>query len=414
MKSYIGIDWSEKHHNVCILNKVGACLNLFKIPHSLAGFQQLEEHMDQVNQVAADCQVGIETHDNTLVDFLWSRGYTLYILSPNQVKSNRGRHRASRAKDDDSDARLLADIVRTDQGRLIPWQADGDLIQQMRSLLSWIDDLTDSIKRHRNRLRANLLNYFPQPLAAFGNMMTQFSLKVVAAYPSPSHLRTLTFEQFSAFSKSQSYYKTGNLPAYYAQLREAMPAAPEPIWPALEQQTVYLASQLLALMEQKQSTIRQTTHLFEQHPDAPIFISLPGAGVLLRSKLLVMFGENRARYPDPNILPAIAGTCPVTIQSGASRYVRFRWACNRSHRQTSQLFARSSVRKSVWAAGYFNRAQARGLSKSHAYRCLANRWLHIIWTLWQKRVPYDEKYHLNQVSRHRQKLAGSVSAQPVN
>ncbi|MGB3716838.1 MAG: IS110 family transposase [Candidatus Promineifilaceae bacterium] len=412
MKSYIGIDWSEKHHNVCILNKAGACLNRFQISHTLAGFQSIEQYLAQVNAVAADCLVAIETDHNTLVDFLWSRGYTLYILPPNQVKSNRGRHRASRAKDDDNDALLLADILRTDQGRLIPWQADSDLAQQMRSLLSWIDNLIDSIKRHRNRLRANLLSYYPQPLAAFGNMMSQFSLKVVAAYPSQGHLRTLTYRQFMVFSRGQGYYQVRHLPAYYAQLRESMPAAPETIWPALEKQTVYLARQLLTLMEQKQVTISQTGLLFEQHPDAPIFASLPGAGDLLKPKLLVMFGDHRSRYPKPSILPAIAGTCPVTVQSGRSQYVRFRWACNRSYRQTAQQFAKSSIRKSVWAAGYFNRALTRGMSDSHAYRCLANRWLHIIWTLWQKRVPYDEAHHLNQVARHRKPLVGLVSAAP--
>jgi transposase len=412
MKSYIGIDWSEKHHNVCVLNEAGACLARFQVPHTQAGFQRLEGRLVKVNEVAADCLVAIETDHNTLVDFLWSRGYTLYILPPKQVKSNRGRHRASRAKDDDNDALLLADILRTDQGRLIPWQADGELVQQMRSLLSWTDNLTDSIKRHRNRLRANLLSYYPQPLATFGNMMSQFSLKVVAAYPSPAHLRTLTYQQFLNFSRSTGYNQLHRLPGYYAQLQASMPAAPKAVWPALEEQSAYLAGQLLTFMEQKQATIRQIGHLFGQHPDAAIFASLPGAGDLLRPKLLVMFGDHRTRYPKPTILPAIAGTCPVTVQSGRSRYVRFRWACNRSYRQAAQQFAMSSIRKSVWAAGYFNRAQARGMSDSHAYRCLANRWLRIIWTLWQQRVPYDEAFHMSQVHRHRQPLVGPVSPLP--
>jgi transposase len=165
-------------------------------------------------------------------------------------------------------------------------------------------------------------------------------------------------------------------------------------------------------MVQKEATIKQTGRLFEQHPDAPIFASLPGARDLLRPKLLVMFGDHRSRYPQPNILPAIAGTCPVTIQSGRSRAVRFRKACNRGYRQTAQQFAKSSIRKSVWAAGYYNRALSRGMSDSHAYRCLANRWLHVIWTLWQKRVPYDDAYHMSQVARHRQPFVGSVSEVP--
>lgn len=412
MKNYIGIDWSEKHHNVCILNKAGACLNRFQISHTLDGFQRLEELLARANSDVSACMIAIETDHNSLVDFLWSRGYKLYILPPNQVKSNRGRQRASRAKDDDSDARLLADIIRTDQGRLIPRQADGVLVQQMRSLLSWVDDLTESIKRHRNRLRAILLNYYPQPLAAFGNLTSQYSLKVVAAYPSPAHLSGLTFQHFVTFSRAQGYYHTSRLPGYYAQLRESMPAAPEAVWSALEKQTVFLANQLLTLMEQKQVAISHAQRLFQQHPDAPIFASLPGTGALLGPKLLVMFGEHRSRFPKPTILPAIAGTCPVTVQSGGSRYVRFRWACNHSYRQTVQQFAKCSIRQSVWAAGYFDRALTRGMSRSHAYRCLANRWLHIIWTLWQKQELYDEAYHMSQVNRYRRPTTEMVSALP--
>jgi len=404
MKSYVGIDWSEGHHNVCILNKAGACLNRFQIPHSQAGFQHLEEVLGQVNSDPSACLIAIETDHNTLVDFLWSRGYELYILPPNQVKSNRGRQRTSRAKDDDSDAQLLADILRTDQGRLISRQADGTLVQQMRSLLSWVDNLTDSIKRYRNRLRAILLNYYPQPLAAFGNLTSQFSLKVLAAYPSPAHFTALTYEQFVIFSRSQGYYQVRHLVGYYALLRESMPSTSQAIWPAYQEQTVFLANLILSLVKQKQTVISQTNHLFEEHPDAYIFASLPGAGDLLRPKLLVMFGDHRSRYPKPTILPAIAGTCPVTIQSGRSRSVRFRWACNHSYRQTAQQFAKSSLRSSVWAAGYFQRALARGKTNSHAYRCLANRWLHVIWTLWQKRVPYDETYHMDQVNRYRKPL----------
>jgi len=42
-------------------------------------------------------------------------------------------------------------------------------------------------------------------------------------------------------------------------------------------------------------------------------------------------------------------------------------------------------------------------SKSHAYRCLANRWLGIIWKLWQTGQVYDEAYHLQQINEHRRR-----------
>ena len=124
-----------------------------------------------------------------------------------------------------------------------------------------------------------------------------------------------------------------------------------------------------------------------------------------RSVVHPVFGDHRQRYPHRSILPGIAGTSPVTVASGKSHYVKFRRACNRRYRQTAPQLAQASTRQSVWAVTYFHQARDRGHSKSHAYRCLANRWLHIIWSLWQTRQPYDESYHLQQVARHRRPSA---------
>jgi hypothetical protein len=272
----------------------------------------------------------------------------------------------------------------------------------MRSLLSWVDDLTTSIVQHPNRLRANLLRYYPQPLLAFSNLQSQIALHFLVAFPAPVDLSSLTLEQFEVFCRQHRYFQRRRWPTILALLQQPSPCLDETIVPAYRRQTIFLADQLLTLTYQKKETISQVKTLFDQHPDAHIFASLPGAGNLLAPKLLVMFGDHRQRYPHRAMLPAIAGTCPVTIASGNSRYVKFRHGCNHSFRRTAQQFAKLSVRQSVWAAAYAQHALARGHSKSHAYRCLANRWLHIIWALWTKCELYDEAYHLQQVSRHRQ------------
>jgi transposase len=408
MKTIIGIDWSEKRHCVHVYNEASAELTRFEVLHTLSGFERLERRLAAVNPVAADCLIAIETSYNLLVDFLYSRGYTIYILAPAFVKSNRGRQGSSGAKDDDRDAQLLADILRTDRGRLVPWHPDGPLVRQMRSLLSWVDDLTTNIGQHHNRLRANLLRYYPQPLVAFSNLQSQIALHFLVAFPAPADLANLTLDQFGSFCRQHRYFQRRRWPTILALLQQPAPCLDETIVPAYRRQTLFLAEQLLALTSKKKETIGQVRVLFNQHPDAPIFASLPGAGNLLAPKLLVMFGDHRQRYPHRAMLPAIAGTCPVTVASGKSKYVKFRQGCNRNFRRTTQQFAQISTRQSVWAASYFQRTLARGHSKSHAYRCLANRWLHIIWALWTKRELYDEAYHLQQVSRHRRPLPAAL------
>jgi transposase len=169
MKTIIGIDWSEQKHCVHIYNQAGALLARLDIAHSVSGFVQLERQLRKANPEPADCLIAIKTRHNLLVDFLLSRGFTLYIIAPIIVKNNRGRQSSSGAKDDDRDAQLLADILRTDRGRLILWLVDGPLVRQMRLLLSSVDDLTGMIVAQHNRLRANLLRYYPQALTAFNS-----------------------------------------------------------------------------------------------------------------------------------------------------------------------------------------------------------------------------------------------------
>ncbi len=54
------------------------------------------------------------------------------------------------------------------------------------------------------------------------------------------------------------------------------------------------------------------------------------------------------------------------------------------------MWARASLKESVWANTYFQMALPRSKSCSHAYRRLANRWLVIAWRIWQDGVTYDE------------------------
>ena len=223
MKTIIGIDWSEKKHCVHLYNEAGALLTRFEIEHSVAGFAQLERQLTKANPEPADCLIAIETSHNLLVDFLLSRGYTLYVIAPNIVKNNRGRQSSSGAKDDDRDAQLLADILRTDRGRLIPWLADGPLVRQMRTLLSWVDDLTGMIVAQHNRLRANLLRYYPQPLTAFNTLTSSIALHFLAAFPAPKELESLTFAHFQAFCHQHRYYRYDSIPTMFANLQNRHP-----------------------------------------------------------------------------------------------------------------------------------------------------------------------------------------------
>jgi transposase len=165
MQVYIGIDWREEKHDVIFMNRAGADLLRLTIPHSLDGFVQLDTARREMGLAPEDCLIGLETAHNLLIDYLWSQDYPqVYVLPPNQVKSNRGRFRQSQAKDDPTDARRIADILRTDRGRLQPWHPDQLLTRQIRAKVSLILHLSKQTTRLSNRLRSVLLRYYPAAL----------------------------------------------------------------------------------------------------------------------------------------------------------------------------------------------------------------------------------------------------------
>lgn len=394
---YIGIDWSEQKHDVVFQNEAGAELLRRTISHTAAGMEELDGLRRQLGVAASECVVGLETNHSLLIDFLWGNGYTdIYVLPPNQVKSSQGRRRQSGAKGDQADAALIAELVRTDRHRLYPWHPGSDLLQQMRARVSFLGFLTTSIVRTSNRLRSVLLRYYPAALRVFSSLQTEICQAFIQAYPTPQAAAQLDFETFQAFAIEHHYTHRRRLPGCFTRLQVPQPQARPASVLAYQGEAQLLAASLNQLVLAKKQTERELKQLMQQHPDRFIFESLPGAGDYLAPALLVKFGEDRQRFPDPQRVQTLAGTCPVTVQSGKSRWVRFRKACDKEFRQITQQFARSSLKQSLWAEAYYCQVRPRCRSDSHAYRCLANRWLAIIWKMWQDRSTYDEAYHMQR------------------
>jgi transposase len=401
MRVYIGIDWSENKHDIVFMNEAGVAIARLTITHTVEGFLELETACAALDVAPADCLVVLETAHNLLIDFLWSRQYSqVYVIPPSVVKANRGRQGQSGARTDADDAFLLADILRTDRGRLQPWHPDRLLTRQIGAQVSLIAHLTRDVVRSSNRLRAVLLRYYPAALHVFSSVQTQIALAFIQAYPTPQAAAALTFADFQHFTAEQGYSRPARVRANFARLQGSYPQAAPDTVTVFQREAVQLSRLLLHLVRDKGEAQRHLTTLFLQHPDAPIFDSLPGAGELLAPALLAKFGDDRQRFPSPASVQALAGTCPVTAASGKSRSVRFRRACDRAFRDMAQKWARASLSESVWANAYWQQVRPRCASNSHAYRCLANRWLSIAWTLWQKHELYDETYHLQQRALH--------------
>lgn len=397
MKVYLGIDCGDHSYEASFLNEAGAALARLPIPSSPEGFLRLDAARHKLGVPACDCRVALESAHNLLVDFLWDHGYSqVYVIAPHVIKSCRDRYRHSGARNDPSDAYVLADVLRTDGHRFSPWYPDQPSTRQIRAMSSLVDHLGRAVVRHANRLRAVLARYYPAVVQAFPEMQGPVALHFIQAYPTPQAAARLTWEQFQLFARQHRYSHRARVWRCFSRLHSPQPEAAPPVVEAYQQEGVLLAGLLLTLVQKRRALIRQMGLLFEQHPDHAVFASLPGAGPQLAPALLAKFGDDRSRFPTPAAIQSLAGSCPVTDSSGKRRTIRFRRACDREFRHIAQEWARCSLRSSLWAQAYWSQVRPRCSSDSHALRCLANRWLAVAWSLWQHHQPYDEAFHLHQ------------------
>lgn len=404
MKVYLGIDWSQDTHAACFVNESGGDIARLTLPHSVDGLDKLDRARAQLGVSPAECWVGIETAHSLVVDFLWARQYThLFIIPPTATKSASKRYRQSGAQTDASAAFVIADMVRTDQHRLIPWRPDSALIQQMRARVSLLLYLTQQLTRTSNRLQAVLHRYYPAALTVFSQPMPPLAWHFIIAYPTPQAIQNLTLAEFEAFARQHHYRQPHRtLLASWARLQQPHPQANEAVVLAYAPEAVLLSQQLLSLSQARATHLKELGNLFDQHPDADLFRSFPGTGDFLAPALLAKCGDDRQRFPSPLGWQCLAGTCPVTDASGHRRRVLFRKACDHEFRAITQQWAICSLSQSVWAATYWEQMRPHCHSASDAYRRLANRWLAIAWRCWQDHKPYDETYHLQQRARRQQ------------
>ncbi len=93
-------------------------------------------------------------------------------------------------------------------------------------------------------------------------------------------------------------------PTCFARLQASQPEATSETVLVYQEEAVHLAQLLLATIQTKKKVLRALQSLFRQHPDHPVFASLPGAGDLLAPALLTKFGYDASvSRPRPAFRP---------------------------------------------------------------------------------------------------------------
>jgi transposase len=389
---FAGVDWAEAHHDVHVEDELGRRLGGGRLADGIEGLARFHELVAAHAQEPGEVAVGIETDRGLFAAALVAAGYQVFTVNPKSVSRYRDRHAVSGAKSDPGDAKVLADLVRTDRHNHRPAVPDSDLAEAIKVLARAHQSMIWNRRRQANQLRSQLREFYPAALAAFDDLTSAEALEVLRLAPEPALGAALSKTQITTALRRAGRTRrlTERAAAVQAALRSPQ-LQPSPLAAAA------MGASVAALAAVTSEMTRQITGLeqqlaadFEAHPDAEVIRSLPGLGIVLGARVLGEFGDVPDRYATAKSRRNYAGTSPVTRASGTRRTVLARHVRNKRLADAIYLWAFSALSASPGARQFYDHRRHAGDSHQQALRALGNHLVGHLHGCLASHTRYDE------------------------
>lgn len=407
LAAFLGIDWADQKHAVCLSLAGSTQCEQSEIEHSP---KAIADWIASLRSRFGGRPVGIcleQTRGGLIYALLPHEFLVLYPINPVTAKRYRQAFAPSGAKDDPVDAHLLWEVLAQHRDHLRPWTPDDPQTRKLALLCEHRRKLVNARTALVQRVGAALKAYFPQALDWAGDdLASPMACDFLLRWPTLAALQKAKPQTVRAFYYGHRCRRLDRIHERLAQIQAAQALTTDgAIIEAHALLVQTLARQLRTLHPSLAAYDQQIATLFATHPDAGIFDSFPGAGPALAPRLLAAFGTDRDRFPEATAMQQLSGIAPVTVQSGRSKQVHRRYSCARFLLQTFHEFARCSRRDCAWAAAFYQVQRAAGKGHHAALRALAFRWQRILWRCWRERKPYDEAKYVASLHRRRSPLA---------
>ena len=391
---YVGDDWAEDHHDVAVLDDAGAVLAQRRFPEGLKGVAAMHALLASLADDAEQVVIGIETDRGLWVASLLAGGYQVHALNPKVVARYRERHVISGAKSDPGDARVLADLVRTDRHLHRQVAGDSELSEAIKILARSHQSLIWSRQRQVNAMRAQLREYYPAALVAFGTELAhRDALAVLGRASTPAEGRRLSRAQIASVLRraGRRRYVEQRASEIHDALRSEQLDPPPVLAGAFGSSVKSMVGVAAEMNRQIVDLELELDRHLEQHPDAEIISSLPGLSVVLGARVLGEFGDDPNRYEHAKSRRRYAGTAPITRTSGKKKVVLARFVRNHRLGNACYQWAFCSMVGSPGARTFYDEHRAKGESHDQALRVLGNRLVGILDGCLRHHTLYDEK-----------------------
>jgi Transposase/Transposase IS116/IS110/IS902 family len=389
---FVGVDWAEAHHDVHVQDVDGKRLGAARLPEGVDGIARFHDLVARHVEDPAEVVIGIETDRGLFVAALVAAGYQVYAVNPMSTSRYRDRHSTSGAKSDAGDAKVLADMVRTDRHNHRQVAGDTDGVEAIKILARAHQRMVWSKGRQTNLLRSTLREFYPGALVAFEDLASGDAVEVLRVAPTPSLGRTLSLQKIGAALRRGGRKRRVEERSSEIQLalRSEQLAAPQAVERAMGASVASSVAVIAEMVAQCALLAQELEASFEQHPDAAVVRSLPGLGTVLGARVLGEFGDEPNRYDGAKSRKNYGGMSPITRASGTKRVVLARYVRNQRLADAIYLWAFASLTASPGARAYYDAHRKAGDTHHQALRALGNRLVGLLHGCLAHHCEYDE------------------------
>jgi transposase len=293
---FVGVDWGNSHHQVCVLDPVGRVVAQGKVTHDVDGLRELAVLLGRHGPVTG---IAIERSEGLLVESLQQQGYRLFCVSPKMSARARERYRLAPSKSDAFDAFVLADSLRHEHRHWRCLAVASPLLAELRALTRDRERLVWNQRDVENQLRAIVQVYHPGVLHLFSSLDRDIALAFLRDYPTPAQAARIGPARMAAFCARHGYSGRTRPELLVARLRANLLSAS----PGTTAGKAFSAGLFVDQLELLNTQVRAITKLIRDrladHPDAAIFLSFPGMGQVTAATMLAEMGEDRAGFRPP-------------------------------------------------------------------------------------------------------------------
>lgn len=391
---YVGLDVGRYSITACFMKNDGKVIMTFKFSNAHEGIRYFSKELEMCRQALSCIPIlgaeGYNGHLKLLTACVYKDDSIIFKnIQPIQVKEHK-KIFVQMKKNDDYDAYIIADFLRTRQHQLQSLKQINPRIVALKELSRMYQDYSKQMTRYINKLQQVLAEYLPDYLInkPFSKFSCTSSLQLLAKYPSITQLKTLSIEELTQFLKKHSKGHLGQTKAdQILNIVKDIEPPSEILEASIPLKISGLAHLIIDLKQRLLELKNKLDDLQKPLREAEITQSLPGAGTVLSARFLSEI-ESINRFKNQDAMALYCGLAPIDNSSGTVERRKSTYCVNKHAKNALINIASCSVRFNPNSASYLRRKIDEGRSYWDAMKCLARQILRTLYVMLKNNQTY--------------------------